>query len=150
MVLRSRQARQGSQPLHGHGPEDESTPGSAVTSQRPQQPQPASEPDVLPRGGAGGLSGSADHPETAGQRLGPVQDDTDLHTPIIPAPAAGNISQLADACDAGAATRYEHLHHRPQPPRRGSGWQTVSTLTDQPGADDISDSSKSYWKGGLA
>src|SRR5690242_11232185 len=73
--------------------------------QRPQQPQPAAEPDFLVRAGPGGLSGSADDPKTAGRRLGPVQDDADLHTPLVPAPAAGTISQLADACNAGAATQ---------------------------------------------
>ena len=83
--------------------------------QRPQQPQPAGEPDFLPCAGLGGLPGSADDPKTAGRRLGPVQDDTDLHTPIVPAPADKNISQLADACDAGAATRYERRDRRPQP-----------------------------------
>lgn len=34
---------------------------------------------------------------SAGRRLGPVQDDTDLHIPIVPAPAVATISQLADA-----------------------------------------------------
>jgi hypothetical protein len=45
-----------------------------------------------------------DDPKTASRRLGPVQDNADLHTPTIPALPAGNISQLADACQAGAAT----------------------------------------------
>src|SRR4029077_7860471 len=100
---------------------------------RPQQPQPAGEPDFLLGTGPGNLSGSADDPKTAGRRLGPVQDDTDLHTSIVPAPAAGNISQLADACDAGAATRYEdpclaprrsHRVHRSRPVRamRSASW----------------------------
>jgi hypothetical protein len=70
------------------------------------------------------LPGSADDPKTASRGLGPVQDDTDLHTPIVPAPAAGTISQLADACDAGAATSV-------RPPaaaqRSGPEWQTAST-----------------------
>ena len=87
--------------------------------QRPQQPQPASEPDLLPRAGPGMLPGSADDPKTAGRRIGPVQDDTDLHTPIVPAPADKTISQLADARDAGAATSYERLDHRPQPSAPG-------------------------------
>jgi hypothetical protein len=82
--------------------------------QRPQQPQPAGEADFLLRAGPGILPGSADDPKTASRRLGPVQDDTDLHTPIAPAPAAGNISQLADACRTGTATRYEHRDHPPQ------------------------------------
>jgi hypothetical protein len=45
------------------------------------------------------------HPKTARRRLGPIQDHADLHTPTISALAATNISQLADACDADAATR---------------------------------------------
>ena len=65
--------------------------------QRPQQAQPAGEADFLPRAGPGILPGRADDPKTAGRRLGPVQDDTDLHTPIVPAPAAPAISQLAYA-----------------------------------------------------
>jgi hypothetical protein len=83
--------------------------------QRPQQPQPAAEADFLVRARPGGLPESADDPKTAGRRLGPVQDDTDLHTPIVPAPAAGTISQLADARDAGAAIRHDCRDHRPQP-----------------------------------
>jgi hypothetical protein len=55
------------------------------------------------------LIGIDDDPKAARRRLGPVQDDADLHTPTVSALAAGNISQLADACDAGAATRYECL-----------------------------------------
>src|SRR5215469_12493895 len=66
--------------------------------QRPQQPQPAGEADLLPRAGRGNLPGSPDDQKTAGWRFGPVQDDTDLHTPIVSAPAAGTISHLADAC----------------------------------------------------
>jgi hypothetical protein len=46
-----------------------------------------------------------DDPKTARRRLDDVQHNADLHTPTISAPAAANISQLADACDAGAATR---------------------------------------------
>ena len=64
---------------------------------RPQQPEPAGEADFLPRARPGGVPGIADDPKTACRRLGPVKDDTDLHTPIVPAPAAGTISQLADA-----------------------------------------------------
>ena len=60
--------------------------------QCPQQPQPAGEPDVLPRAGPRNLPGTRDDPKTAGRRLGPVQDNTDLHTPIVPAPAAATIS----------------------------------------------------------
>jgi hypothetical protein len=44
-----------------------------------------------------------DDPKTARRRLGPVQDNADLHTPTVSALAAGNISQLADACQADAA-----------------------------------------------
>ena len=33
---------------------------------------------------------------------------------IVPTPASATISQLADACDAGAA-RYQHRDHPPQP-----------------------------------
>ena len=71
--------------------------------QRPQQPQPAREPDFLPRAAPQSLSGSADDLNTAGRRLGPVQDDADLHTPTVSAMTAGNISQLADSCQADAA-----------------------------------------------
>ena len=70
--------------------------------QRPQQPQPAGEADFLPRAAPGILPGSADDPKPARRRLGPVQDDTDLHTLIVPDPAAGTISQLAGTCDPGA------------------------------------------------
>ena len=70
--------------------------------QRPQQPQPAREADFLARVGLVTLLG-IDDPKTARRRLGPVQDDADLHTPTVSALAAGNISQLADACQAGAA-----------------------------------------------
>jgi hypothetical protein len=77
--------------------------------QRPQQPQPAGKADLLLAAGVVSLPGSDDHPKTARRRLGPVQDNADLHTPTVSALAAGNISQLADACDAGAATRYECL-----------------------------------------
>jgi hypothetical protein len=73
--------------------------------QRPQQPQPAAEPDFLPRAGPETLPGSADDPKTAGRRLGPVKDDTDLHTPIVSAPAAGTISQLADAAQPASPPR---------------------------------------------
>jgi len=70
--------------------------------QRPQQPQPAREADFLARVGLVTLLG-IDDPKTARRRLGPVQDNADLHTPTVSALAAGNISQLADACQAGAA-----------------------------------------------
>lgn len=70
--------------------------------QRPQQPQPAREADFLARVGLVSLLG-IEHPKTARRRLGPVQDNPDLHTPTVSALAAGNISQLADACQAGAA-----------------------------------------------
>jgi len=49
------------------------------------------------------LPGVADHSKTARRRLGPVQDNADLHTPTISALAARNISQLADTCQSGAA-----------------------------------------------
>jgi hypothetical protein len=51
------------------------------------------------------VPGIGDASKTARRRLGSVQDNADLHTPTVSARAAGNISQLADACDAGAATR---------------------------------------------
>ena len=70
--------------------------------QRPQQPQPAREADFLARVGLVSLLG-IDDPKTARRRLGPVQDNADLHTPTVSALAAGNISQLADACQADAA-----------------------------------------------
>ena len=70
--------------------------------QRPQQPQPAREADFLARVGLVTLLG-IDDPKTARRRLGPVQDNADLHTPTVSALAAGNISQLADACQADAA-----------------------------------------------
>ncbi len=70
--------------------------------QRPQQPQSAREADFLARVGLMRLLG-IDDPKTACRRLGPVQDDADLRTPTVSALAAGNISQLADACQAGAA-----------------------------------------------
>ena len=70
--------------------------------QRPQQPQPAREADFLARVGLVSLLG-IDDPKTARWRLGPVQDNADLHTPTVSALAAGNISQLADACQADAA-----------------------------------------------
>ncbi len=73
--------------------------------QRPQQPQPAGEADFLARVGAVSLLGIDDDPKTARRRLGPVEDNADLHMPTVSALAAGNISQLADACDAHAATR---------------------------------------------
>ena len=70
--------------------------------QRPQQPQPAREADFPARVRLVSLLG-IDDPKTARRRLGPVQDDADLHTPTVSALAAGNISQLADACQADAA-----------------------------------------------
>ena len=70
--------------------------------QRPQQPQPAREADFLARVGLVSLLG-IDDPKTARRRLGPVQDNSDLHTPTVSALAAGNISQLADACQPDAA-----------------------------------------------
>jgi hypothetical protein len=70
--------------------------------QRPQQPQPAREADFLTRVGLVSLLG-IDDLKTARRRLGPVQDNADLHTPTVSALAAGNISQLADACQAGTA-----------------------------------------------
>ena len=73
--------------------------------QRPQQPQPAGKADLLLAAGVVGLPGIGDDSKTARRRLGPVQDNADLHTPTVSVLAAGNISQLADACDAGAATR---------------------------------------------
>ena len=98
MVLRSRRACPGSQPRHGHGPGRASSPGSAVTSYsaRSSPSQPV-KPISCPARGPGSCPGAPDDPKTASRRLGPVQDDTDLHTPIVPAPAAGTISQLADA-----------------------------------------------------
>jgi hypothetical protein len=39
----------------------------------------------------------------ARRRLGDVQDNADLHLLMVRVPAAGNISQLADACQAAAA-----------------------------------------------
>jgi hypothetical protein len=59
--------------------------------------------DLLARVGLVSLIGIDDDPKAARRRLGPVQDDADLHTPRVRGPAAGNISQLADACQAGAA-----------------------------------------------
>ena len=73
--------------------------------QRPQQPQPAGKANLLLAARMVSLLGIDDDPKTARRRLGPVQDNADLHTPTFSALAAGNISQLADACDAGAATR---------------------------------------------
>jgi hypothetical protein len=70
--------------------------------QRPQQPQPAREADFLARVGPVSLLG-IDDPKTARRRLGRVQHNADLHTPTVSALAARNISQLADACLAGAA-----------------------------------------------
>jgi hypothetical protein len=70
--------------------------------QPPQQPQPAREADLLARVGLVSLLG-IDNPKTARRRLGPVQDNADLHMPTVSALAARNISQLADACPAGAA-----------------------------------------------
>jgi hypothetical protein len=70
--------------------------------QRPQQPQPAREADFLARVELVSLLG-IDDPKTARRRLGPVQDNADLHMPTVSALAAGNISQLADACQADAA-----------------------------------------------
>ena len=70
--------------------------------QRPQQPQPAREADFLARVGLVTLLG-IDDPKTARRRLGPVQDNADLHTPTVSALAAGNISQLADSCQADGA-----------------------------------------------
>ena len=72
--------------------------------QRPQQPQPAGKADFLACVGLVSLPG-IDDPKTARRWLGPIQDNADLHTPTVSALAAENISQLADACDAGAATR---------------------------------------------
>ena len=70
--------------------------------QRPQQPQPAREADFLARVRLVSLLG-IDDPKTARRRLGPVQDNADLHTPTVSAMTAGNISQLADSCQAAAA-----------------------------------------------
>ena len=70
--------------------------------QRPQQPQPAREADFLARVRLVSLLG-IDDPKTARRRLGPVQDNADLHTPTVSALAAGNISQLADSCQADGA-----------------------------------------------
>jgi len=70
--------------------------------QRPQQPQPAREADFLARVRLVSLLG-IDDPKTARRRLGPVQDNADLHTPTVSAMTAGNISQLADSCQADGA-----------------------------------------------
>jgi hypothetical protein len=43
------------------------------------------------------LSGIEDDPKPAGRRLGDIQDNADLHLPMVRIPAAGNISQLAYA-----------------------------------------------------
>ena len=87
---------------HGHGPGRAPLPGSAVTSvQRPQQPQPAAEADFLPRAGPGVRSGIADDPKTAAGGSALSRTMRISTHPIVPAPAAGTISQLADACDAG-------------------------------------------------
>ena len=86
--------------------------------QRPQQPQPAREADFLARVGAVGLLGIGDDLKTARWRLGPVQHNANLHTPTVSALAAGNISQLADACQTGVATRYECPDNKPQRPLR--------------------------------
>ena len=72
--------------------------------QRPQQPQPAREADFLAHVGLASLLG-IDDPKTTRRRLGPVKDNADLHTPTVSALVAGNISQLADACQADAAAR---------------------------------------------
>src|SRR5215469_2153590 len=72
--------------------------------QRLQQPQPAGKADLLLAAGVVSLLG-IDDPKTARRRLGRVQGNADLHRPTVSALAAGNISQLADACDAGAAAR---------------------------------------------
>jgi len=40
-------------------------------------------------------------------------------SPTVSALVAGNISQLADACDAGAAARCQCLDDKPQGPRSG-------------------------------
>jgi hypothetical protein len=53
---------------------------------------------ALPRGRGGCVLAG----EREFERL-PVQDNADLHTPTGSALAAGNISQLADACQADAA-----------------------------------------------
>jgi hypothetical protein len=71
--------------------------------QRPQQPQPAREDDLRLAAGAMSLPGTADHPKTARRRLGPVQDNADLHTPTVSVLAARNISQLADTCQSAPA-----------------------------------------------
>jgi len=70
--------------------------------QRPQQPQPAREADFPARVRLVSLLG-IDDPKTARRRLGPVQDNADLHTPTVSAMTAGNISQLADSCQADGA-----------------------------------------------
>ena len=71
--------------------------------QRLQQPQPAGEADFLARVGLVNRPGTADDPKTARRWLDPVQHNADLHAPTVSARAAGNISHLADACQAGAA-----------------------------------------------
>jgi hypothetical protein len=70
--------------------------------------------------------------KTARRRLGRVQHNADLHTPTVSALAARNISQLADACDAGAATRYECLDNKPQRPRSGPEEVAASTRRRAP------------------
>jgi hypothetical protein len=68
----------------------------------PAAAQPAREADFLARVGLVSLLG-IDDPKTARRRLDGVQDHADLHTRMVRGPAAGNISRLADACQAGAA-----------------------------------------------
>jgi hypothetical protein len=73
--------------------------------QRPQQPQPPSEADFLLRARPVSLPGVTDDPKAADRRLDAVQDNTDLHTPIVLAPSSANIGQLADGCHGGATAR---------------------------------------------
>ena len=49
------------------------------------------------------LARATDHPQTASRRLDDLQHNADLHPPIVQAPPAGNIGQLADACQTDAA-----------------------------------------------
>ena len=50
------------------------------------------------------VSGNRHDPKAAARRLDPVQDYADLHRPIVQALNCGNIGQLADVSDTGAAT----------------------------------------------
>ena len=85
--------------------------------QRPQQPQPAGKPD-LPRRPARTPAWTGHHRQPACRRIHPVHLDPDLHQPIICAPAAADIGQLADVFTPGAY-RCWHLQARRHDKERG-------------------------------